>query len=175
MLLHNASSHLVVGGRFVGTVPNANWLMCALPRRCIFLHSVQPPVFVRKKLRQTEGTRFANAVYSVQFDDKDARPFGHPYTFHLVDAVEDVPEFITPIPVLKRLALDYGLELKLCDTFHQFFYDNCCLADHFDLLRKMQVLQSNRGGVLSEDEWEVAGIYLVFVFEKVRPWRPPTN
>ena len=113
-------------------------------------------------------------MYSVKFDDRNTRPFGHSYVFHLVDAVEDVPEYVTPLPVLKRLARDEGLKLLYYEPFHKFFYDNCALPEHYELLRRMQVLQGRQqpSQTLTDDEWEAAGIYAVFVFEKIATPEP---
>jgi mRNA (guanine-N7-)-methyltransferase len=59
------------------------------------------------------------------------------------------------------------LELKFKQNFHQF-YDNASREeDHNSLLKRMKVVGGNEPE-MSKDEWEAAGIYLAFAFQKKR-------
>mmetsp|Transcript_15216 Transcript_15216/g.16921 ORF Transcript_15216/g.16921 Transcript_15216/m.16921 type:complete len:168 (+) Transcript_15216:578-1081(+) len=136
---------------FLGTTPNANWIV--------------------KKLRSVDGLSFGNDVYKVTFEEKFASkdsslftPFGCKYQFYLHGAV-DAPEYLVHFPTLVRLAKEYGLELVAKPTFHEFYKTNVSNPQHKTLMRRMKVL--NAAGTMPENNWEVAGFYLVFVFYKI--------
>ena len=63
-----------------------------------------------------------------------------------------------------RLAKSVGLELVHSEPFHSYFY-NSLNDSSFDLLQRMKVL--DRDGSFSNQEWEVAGVYMVVVFKKI--------
>jgi mRNA (guanine-N7-)-methyltransferase len=66
---------------------------------------------------------------------------------------------------LKRLASEYGLELRFKQNFHDFYQSASQEGENNELLRRMKVV----GGYdkeMSKDEWEAAGIYLAFAFQK---------
>lgn len=82
MMLQNVAGRLRSGGRFIGTIPDASWI-------------------VKRVREQPEGVyRFGNSIYSIDFGDtlkegvgKGLTKFGCRYMFHLVDAV-DCPEYL---------------------------------------------------------------------------------
>jgi len=88
--------------------------------------------------------------------------FGFKYLFHLEDAIYDLHEYVTHIPDLQRLAKEYNLELELCQPFHEFFTEHRHRFE--DLFNKIHVFNSE--GKISADEWEAAGLYVVFAFRK---------
>ncbi|KAI9284149.1 guanine-N(7)-methyltransferase domain-containing protein [Umbelopsis sp. AD052] len=154
-MLQNVTANLAEGGWFIGTIPDANWI-------------------IKKVRTMPKGQHeIGNHVYSIKFEDiKDTddgnkvgfTPFGCKYWFHLTDAV-DCPEYIVPFPTFQSLAEEYGLELKFKQNFHQFFESASHEGDHNTLLRRMKVV----GGYdpeMSKEEWEAAGIYLAFAFQK---------
>ena len=75
-LLRNAACKLRIGGTFVATILDANVLV--------------------KRLRASDGRRFGNALYQVEFAEafeakafSAATAFGLAYRFSLKEAVED--------------------------------------------------------------------------------------
>lgn len=113
----------------------------------------------------------------------DDRLFGLEYTFTLVegrdhaagigDAV-NLPEWLTPVPALKSLAAEAGLELEYVQNFHEFYQmrkdPNHYGAAHHSLY-SMNVL--NRHGSISEDEWEISRLYCAIKFRKVKEITQP--
>lgn len=91
-MLENVTANLAEGGWFIGTIPDANWI-------------------VKKVRSMPKGQHeFGNHVYSIKFEDiKDTddgnkvgfEPYGCKYWFHLTDAV-DCPEYIVHFPTFKR-------------------------------------------------------------------------
>jgi mRNA (guanine-N7-)-methyltransferase len=92
-MLQNVSSQLRSGGHFIGTIPDANWIV--------------------KRVREepVNSFGFGNSIYSITFDDiqdtNDDRKkigftkYGCKYMFHLVDAV-DCPEYLVHWATFER-------------------------------------------------------------------------
>ncbi|XP_057825668.1 mRNA cap guanine-N7 methyltransferase 1 isoform X2 [Cryptomeria japonica] len=155
--LLNVSTLLRPGGTFVGVMPDAN-------------------VIVRK-LRKADGLKFGNSVYWISFDEKYAQkkfkssnPYGIQYTFHLEDAV-DCPEWLVPFHKFKELAEEYELELVFKKNSHEFVHEYLKKPEFAELMRRLGALGDGSGDekTLSEDEWEAAYLYLVFVLRKRDP------
>ncbi|GAA5814517.1 hypothetical protein MFLAVUS_008014 [Mucor flavus] len=156
IMLQNVSSQLRSGGYFIGTMPDSNWIV--------------------KRVRQepVNSFGFGNSIYSITFDDiKDTdderkkvgfTKFGCKYMFHLVDAV-DCPEYLVHWPTFERLAEEYGLKLKLKENFHDFYSSASKEEEYSRLLQRIGVI-GGQAPEMTEEEWEAAGIYLAFVFEK---------
>ncbi|KAH9322657.1 hypothetical protein KI387_017296, partial [Taxus chinensis] len=152
--LLNVSTLLRPGGTFIGVMPDAN-------------------VIVRK-LRKAEELKFGNSAYWISFDEKYARkkfkssnPYGIQYTFHLEDAV-DCPEWLVPFHKFKELAEEYELELVFKMNSHEFVHEYVKKPEYAELMRRLGALSDGSGDEksLSEDEWEAAYLYLVFVLRK---------
>ncbi|KAG6637475.1 mRNA cap guanine-N7 methyltransferase 1-like [Carya illinoinensis] len=152
--LANISALLRPGGTLIGTMPDANVIV--------------------KKLREAEGLAFGNSVYWIHFDEefsekkfKSSHPFGIKYKFHLEDAV-DCPEWIVPFHVFKSLAEEYDLELVFAKNSHEFVHEYMKRSDYVDLMRRLGALGDGNQdqSTLSQDEWEVAYLYLAFVLKK---------
>lgn len=78
-MLDNVSKYLKPGGRFIGTVPNSEWLL----ERLDSIAADAPEL------------SFGNSVYKIRFDDRENRPlYGYKYWFYLKDAVDDIPEYV---------------------------------------------------------------------------------
>ncbi|KAJ3042706.1 mRNA cap guanine-N7 methyltransferase [Rhizophlyctis rosea] len=125
------------GGHFVGTVPNAYWLV--------------------KQLQNIkgDGLTFGNSILTITFDQKKDYPmFGHKYFFELKDAIDNCPEYLLYFPKLVELANEYGLELVTKKVFHEFYQEAVKEEANRQLLYRMNVV--NAEGTMSADEWEVA-------------------
>ncbi|RWR73863.1 mRNA guanine-N7-methyltransferase domain-containing protein [Cinnamomum micranthum f. kanehirae] len=152
--LANVSALLRPGGTFIGTMPDANVII--------------------KKLREAEGLSFGNSVYWICFDEeyaqkrfKSSSPYGIKYKFHLEDAV-DCPEWIVPFHVFKSLAEEYDLELVFVKNSHEFVAEYLKKPEFAELMRRLGALGDGNldHSTLSQDEWEVAYLYLSFVLRK---------
>eukprot|EP01103_Thecamoeba_quadrilineata_P013752 TRINITY_DN3910_c0_g1_i1.p1 TRINITY_DN3910_c0_g1~~TRINITY_DN3910_c0_g1_i1.p1 ORF type:complete len:218 (+),score=21.23 TRINITY_DN3910_c0_g1_i1:155-808(+) len=146
-LLRNVTDRLKPGGYFIGTIPNANFLV--------------------KSIRASKGLDFGNNLYKIHFEQKEKfPPFGCRYTFTLQDAVDNCPEYLVHFGTLVGLAGEYDLELVTKKPFHEFIYDKAKpeFQENFLLLSKINAL--NDEGTISQQEWEALGIYLAFVFRK---------
>ncbi|KAL9178343.1 hypothetical protein ACHAXT_001771 [Thalassiosira profunda] len=103
--------------------------------------------------------------------------FGLQYTFTLVEGSDhaagvgeavDLPEWLTPVPALKELAEESGLQLEYATNFHTFFDERKSPAKNpaaHNALYNMKVL--NRGGSISSQEWGVSRMYIALKFRKV--------
>ena len=104
--------------------------------------------------------------------------FGLEYVFTLQEGSDhaagvgeavDLPEWLTPIPVLKELAEEAGLKMDYGVNFHEFFEQRkdpqTFPAAHLAIYN-MKVL--NKDGSISADEWEISRLYCAVKFTKVR-------
>jgi len=108
----------------------------------------------------------------------DSDPFGLEYTFQLTEGTDHaagvgdavhLPEWLTPLPVLEKLANAVGLELDYCVNFHEFVEerkDNTTYASAHASLYAMHVL--NRHGSISPNEWNISRLYCAMKFTKKR-------
>ncbi|KAF8344198.1 guanine-N(7)-methyltransferase domain-containing protein [Cantharellus anzutake] len=157
MMLKNATDHLRPGGVFIGTIPNAKYLLKRL-----------------KKLGdKEEELSFGNEVYQIRFESrhppaKGAHPYGHKYNFYLKDAV-DAPEYVVQWDPFVALAKDYGLELDYKKEFHDIYQSEQESPEFAAMLQTMNVVDSKGESFLDNDQWEAANIYIGFVFKKVAP------
>lgn len=172
-MVKNACERLNTGGYWIGTMPDANLLV--------------------KKMQASEDGSFGNSVYKITPDNKDDTSlFGAKYMFHL-EGVVDCPEFLVHFPVVEKLAEKHGMKLVWKKNFHDLY--KYMEKDHSSLLHRMSALECypassgkalsaeeeeynhakeymtekdvKRVGTLTKDEWEAAGLYLAFAFEKI--------
>ncbi|KAJ1917041.1 mRNA cap guanine-N7 methyltransferase [Tieghemiomyces parasiticus] len=137
-MLQNVAQNLRPDGIFIGTTPDANWLV------------------------------FGNAIYQVEFENKtDFSLFGHRYRFTLEDAVDDCPEYLVHFPTFERMAAEYGLQLIFQKPFHEYYQSLLGNQDAVNTLYSMGVVTDD-GATMSRDEWEAAGLYLAFAFRKIQ-------
>jgi len=82
------------------------------------------------------------------------------------DAVGNVPEYIVPFEVFRGLAEDANLEMVYRRSFHEMYDDEKDDDVYGRLLDRMGVQddEGNRG--IKGEEWDAAGLYLAFAFEK---------
>jgi len=104
--------------------------------------------------------------------------FGLEYTFTLVEGSDhergvgdavNLPEWLTPLPVLQELGEEAGLELEYAHNFHEFYHqrsDPATNAAAHTSLYNMKVL--NRNGTISQEEWDISRLYVAVKFRKVR-------
>ncbi|KAF2073532.1 hypothetical protein CYY_005151 [Polysphondylium violaceum] len=147
-LLQNVSKVLKQNGHFIGTLPNA----CYIVKRC----------------KELKSNRFGNSVFKIEFIEKEPvfSAFGSTYKFYLEDAI-NLEEYLVHMDILVTLAREYGLELVKESRFHDFIYNKTTDQANIDLLKRMNCL--NHQGLIPVDEWEALGIYNTFAFKKITP------
>lgn len=152
-LLDNVSRALRPGGKFLGTIPNADFLM-------------------EHVWSTDEGVKsWGNSLYRIQFEELPPKsldpPFGHQYSFFLEDAVENVPEYVVPFNSLQQLCSEYGLELTYKKPFLEMFDEETRNDTRlFKLCDRMKVFKEDGSYGIDGDEREAAGVYLAFCFSK---------
>mmetsp|Transcript_14865 Transcript_14865/g.36412 ORF Transcript_14865/g.36412 Transcript_14865/m.36412 type:complete len:889 (+) Transcript_14865:224-2890(+) len=190
---HTVSELLEVGGNLICTTIDARVVMKKLMGLGLDLHfkdgkdidfdkavvetgsgackiTFEPPI-VKKIFTSTSTGR-----------DLSEEMFGLEYTFTLVEGSDhaagvgdavNLPEWLTPIPVLEGLANEAGLELEYAQNFHEFYNKRKDVIEYQNLLRKMKAL--NRSGSISKDEWDISGLYAALKFRKVGESKISTN
>ena len=111
-----------------------------------------------------------------KFDSEEM--FGLEYTFTLVEGKDhgagvgdavNLPEWLTPIPMLEAVANDAGLELVSAENFHEFFHnrkDPSLNSAAHEAIANMKVL--DRNGSIFADNWDISRMYCAINFRKVR-------
>ncbi|WVW80041.1 hypothetical protein I302_102014 [Kwoniella bestiolae CBS 10118] len=152
MMIENVSRYLRKGGIFIGTIPNADLLLSKL----------------NELPEDDEELRFGNSCYYVQFSERKHKGiYGHQYRFFLMDAVEDVPEYIVDWENFVSLAMEYRLRLIYKKPFHDILQEEKGSRDFGPLLGKMGVVNDQGESSMDEDQWEAANLYMGFAFEKI--------
>jgi len=155
-MLKNVSSRLKQGGYFIGTTPDSNRL-------------------VKKWRKEPYGKHcFGNKYYQIIFCPKNKKqkekklnpqkPFGIKYFFNLNNSINQCPEFLLHIPTLKNIAEEYGLSLYFECNFQEFFIQQFNIK-YLDLFKKMDIIFNQK--LISNQEWEIVSLYIVFVFRKI--------
>ena len=94
-------------------------------------------------------------------------PLGISYDFALKDAVDECPEYLMPIDTLVTLAKKANLDLVLNVPFPEHYDNIRGESQSLELLYRMKVLDRITGQpTLTEEEWEVTGLYSALVFQK---------
>lgn len=174
---------LVDGGIFIATTVDPNKILMKYYQN---LHSedteqdqqrqageTKPDVqILDDKKREVCAIRFDQTVKDqlLGFDTTSSEgAFGLRYNFTLRDSNDqaggqavDLPEYLVPDDLLKRLLKENGFELLLQQNFHSFVHKHS--DKNRSLLEKMHVM--NYAGSISDAEWEVAGLYQVLAFKK---------
>ena len=161
--LENVTNNLKPGAVFVGTIPDSKVLV--------------------KKLRKLGNDYvFGNDYYSIKFKtDKfpvDQDVYGIEYGFYLEDSVGEkiirpegteinyVPEYLIVLNKLQELAAEYKLTLVYTRNFHDFYIE---YKDKYHGLLKKYL----NGIKIDDMQWDVAYLYMVFVFQKHGEFIPP--
>lgn len=159
----NVTEKLKPGGFFLGTIPDAN-------------------VIVKKLRTVGQDLTFGNSYYSIRFlNDKfpvEQGPYGLEYGFYLEDSVGDrkkrdfgfeteyVTEYLVLMDVFEKVANDYGLELVIARNFHSFY-------EEFSQSYAKLFARMTHGCTFDQEQWDIAYLYLAFVFRKQGVFKPP--
>lgn len=125
------------------------------------------PHIVKKLLQcRDDGTKGEESLFGLEYAFSLVE--GEDHAAGMGDAV-NLPEWLTPIPVLVALGKEAGLELEYAQNFHEFYEAHSDPNTHHTahmLLKNMKV--PNHQGTISEDEWSVSRLYMAVKFRKVR-------
>ena len=111
--------------------------------------------------------------------------FGLQYSFTLsegddhaagVGKAVDLPEWLTPIPVIEEIANEAGLRLDYHENFHEFFANRSDPKENpiaHNALYNMKVL--DRTGSISQEEWDISRLYAAIKFTKVKESSMPAS
>ena len=184
----NIAGRLTPGGVFLGTTTDSNVLVrrvrdAAAKAANASALTASPVTFGNALFRVRFDAEAVEAQWAL-----GGSPYGCRYNFWLADSVEDsvttaggegggggggggsnatesasgIDEYLVPYILLERLARAAGLEPVARENFHDFFKKYNQDPTSRALLGKMGVLDIE--GSLGSDEWEVAGLYRIFVF-----------
>ncbi|CAG4944158.1 unnamed protein product [Colias eurytheme] len=179
-MLMNITECLKPGGYFFGTLPNANEIVSR----------------AQKSENGEFGNRIYSI--KLMFDAKDGYPlFGGKYDFHL-EGVVDCPEFLVYFDLFQKLASEYDLELVykagLADVYkdhvekykHLLYKIKCfesyppppgkdLIASESEYEHAKVFWENHKNtneryslSTMSKSEWEVANVYMAFVFKKCK-------
>jgi mRNA (guanine-N7-)-methyltransferase len=186
---HTVSELLEIGGNLICTTIDARVVIDHLMNlgHNYHFHSSMEPEFPEAVVEAGAGAckikfepsmvkRILSSLSEGSSAEEDL--FGLQYTFTLVEGSDhaagvgdavNLPEWLTPLPVLEALAREAGLELEYAQNFHEFYESrkdaSSNPAAHLALYN-MKVL--NREGSISLDEWSVSRLYAAIKFRKVR-------
>lgn len=181
------SQLLEVGGNLIATTIDARVIISHLMNLGLDLHfddtsgqsdHVEPVISVGGgACRITFEPKIVRQIFQENTTGEELPEslFGLEYTFTLVEGSDhgagvgdavNLPEWLTPIPVLVGLAKEVGLELEYAKNFHEFWKDRETDAPSHTSLYNMKVL--NKNGSISGEEWEISRLYMAVKFRKVR-------
>lgn len=163
-IFNNVNESLKSGGYFIGTVANGESVL--------------------RLLRTYNGkgdkeATYSNSVSSISMSEENwvkqynlkSNSFGVKYNFDLKESVISCDEFIVTETLLREMGRKYDLDLILYENFHSFIEGTIKKALSnpqnnmiIDLIRRLKIF--NKSGTVPRDQWEIIGIYNVFVFVK---------
>ncbi|WFD22041.1 mRNA (guanine-N(7))-methyltransferase [Malassezia equina] len=121
-MLSNAARWLRPGGTLIGTTLDDETLFARLHE-------------------DEHAVSFGNECYRIEFDqryDMGEKPFGNRYRFWLLDAVDNVPEFVVDWATFERIAEEYGLHVIYKARFDEILSDGYANRQLRQLLERMQ-------------------------------------
>lgn len=123
---------------------------------------------IAERIKKSPGLSFRNDLYQVEFKSKESFfEYGQEYIFYLYETIDYLPEYMVCIESLRSLVLEYNLELIYQRNFADFFQEP--KQDHQHILLRMLECNSFPGPLpMSSLEWEVATLYTVVVFKKIK-------
>ena len=182
---HTVSQLLETGGNLIATTIDARVIMSHLMDLQINFDDITEPATIvvgkgacRIRFEPDILRKLVDFRGEIREGELDENLFGLEYSFTLIegddhaagvgDAV-NLPEWLIPIPVLKELGREAGLEIDYAQNFHEFFDKRSDPNQHsatHSAMYNMKVL--NRSGSISADEYEISRLYCAIRFRKVR-------
>lgn len=155
LMLENISRYLKPGGVFVGTIPNADLLRSKLTAAMESSPSSS----------SSDNLKFGNDYYSVQFEEisngkTKFPPFGHKYSFSLLDAVDDVAEYVVDWDQFISMAQQNSLECIYKKTFEEIWREEGqdVSSPYKDLAKRMKIFANGSSAIpMNAELWEATG------------------
>ncbi|KAF1742061.1 hypothetical protein MXB_2215 [Myxobolus squamalis] len=186
-MLHNACSHLEVGGYFIGIIPNSFEIL--------------------RHFKKKGFGKISSNIFEIRMDAFENKLFGDIYHFKL-DELVDCPEYMIYFPLLKEMLKKYDMRsikwepltnfflqnfnqnikamgfMKSLKTFTEFELSKIKQSATIGGLNYSHILDSLLKGriksprnllvaSLSVEEWQVVKFYSVFVFKRDPPILDP--
>ncbi|KAL0223290.1 hypothetical protein P9112_002680 [Eukaryota sp. TZLM1-RC] len=175
MFFKNASCRLRIGGIFIMTIPNANYIVKKTRENLQDdPHGfVPPPAMVEQGFPPNPAPGFGSNLYGVVFPEHvTLKKYGTPYTFWLADAIDCCEEYLIHEKEMENTAQDYGFELIQNQPFTQLLESHYSAPSFIkNKLQDMKVFDTH-DDTLSQDAWELAHFYSALMFKKVRKTSP---
>jgi mRNA (guanine-N7-)-methyltransferase len=164
----NISDRLNVGGYFLATLPDGNIIVKLLEREIQKRQGhTSAEILDIMTAKDLFPIKFGNSFYSINFIKPPSldSPYNQQYIFELKDAIDACPEYLVHFPTLSALAKEYKLKCCLRKSFHSFFYLYCDHPRYHELIHQLNIFANAQP--LSKDEWDIAYLYFVCVFQKI--------
>lgn len=170
--LQNISRVLRPGGYFFGTTTNAKVIRYTpIRNQALLLITMDVSRWCRERFRQSRDPMvISNPVYRIELardslERLHSQDYGVRYYFTLESAVEECPEYLIPMETLVPLARQHGLALEQVLSFPDAYMKYRQVPAFESLLHRMNVVGA-RDEFLSDEEREVAELYLIFCFRR---------
>lgn len=159
--MKNLTERLMPGGRLIITTLNPFELVSKFRKAT-----------KKERLNGKEMRVIKNGLFKAycNFNLDNPPPFGAEYTFALEEAVGSLPEYLVHPSIIIGLAQSFGLSLVERKDFHQL-YDQAVtkknpeFASAKKLYDELNVSKKTLREI-SDDEWEIVGLYCYYVFQK---------
>jgi SAM-dependent methyltransferase len=182
---HTVSQLLETGGHLIATTIDARVILAHLMDMQIYFPDITEPATIvvgkgacRIRFEPDVLRKIFAFGGTIKEGELDENLFGLEYTFTLIEGSDhaagvgdavNLPEWLIPIPVLKELGREAGLEIEYAQNFHEFFDKRSNPDQHPETHKAMYNMKVlNRSGSISEDEYEISRLYCAIKFRKVR-------
>lgn len=149
----NVTDRLEPGGYFIGSFPNPIKLMA---------HLVASPDHQTIQIGDICKIKFRQYLDKL---NQNIDPYGIVYDVTLGEVLKDAPEYLISLPILEKMAEEYGLQSRLFMDFQEFYMEHKNMEPYNTLLR-IHNAPSNPAQI-PPAEWEVLSLYTVFAFQKL--------
>lgn len=140
--LDNMDSLLKVGGYAIITIPDAEVL--------------------RKQFENSN--EFGNDLYRIKLLESDTDNSPAKYSFYLEDAISDLPEYVVDVEEVQTGVDSLGWQLIENENFADYYRSKNRTVSELELMTK--IVQMRPDGTFPQDNWEIAKLYRVLVFQK---------
>lgn len=149
----NATDRLEPGGFFIGTIPNPIKIMEYLIR------SPDHKTIHIGDICQIKFRQFLDSI------NQNTDPYGIVYDCTLGEVLNNAPECLISLPILEKMAAEYGLQSKLFMNFQEFFLEYRNVPPYSKLLRVHNAPIAVEQ--IPTSEWDVLSLFSVFAFQKL--------
>ncbi|OHS99970.1 mRNA capping enzyme, large subunit family protein [Tritrichomonas foetus] len=150
-----------------------------LPGGSAVLTTVDACALVRLFQNHSDLKIIKNSIFSVErkFELVEIPTFGAEIVFSLVESLA-YPEYLVHPGVIKALFSEFEMELVESKSFHEFYNDTINSDMNSDKKLYIKLLELKNGisdANMTQDEWDVIGLYRFYVFRKKGTLPPLPN